>query len=236
METKLKSVLKNLTLRLAFKAAGFGALLFFAGLANFGFFSSFLFLAGAVFLYTRPLFRTVEFLPLLFLLSIVSLKGAKLVDGTDYFLPAVLFASFLFFLLLGVKDFILIRRVAWQRFLNCALAFSVFLIFFYYAQEFFALRLVLLFLAALFLLKNLFKNRVFYWLIAFFLLQCAWVLSLLPIGFINAAVLLLLAYFILIDLTSHHLEGELTKRRILTDVSIFVILTIIVLAFSKWGL
>lgn len=236
MEIRLKSVSKNLTLRLASKAAVFGVLLFLAGIANFRFTAVVIFIGAAVFLYLSPLFRTVEFsLPFLLLMAF-SLAAIETLAGSGQFLPAVIFLSFLFFLILGLKDLVLIQRTTWQRFLNLSLAYLALLLFFYYVQEFFFLKLILLFGVTLLLIKDLFKKRIFYWLIAFLVVEAAWALSLLPFGFISAATILLLVYFVLTDLAIYYLDNALTRRRILTDISIFALLFILTLAFSRWGL
>lgn len=236
METKLKSVLKNPTLLLAFKAGLFGVFLFLVGVAQFKISAVLIFLVVALLIYTRPLFRTFEFLTPLIILLTVSLMGVVLSSNTIYFFPVIAFFSYLFFLILGLKDLALIRRADWHRFLNLSLAYSVFLLFFNYTQEFFLPRLLLLFLATLFLLGDLLKKRIFYWLLALLIIEAAWAIGLLPIGFISAATLLLLVYSALTDVAVHYLGGNLPRRRILANTSIFVLLLLLIFAFARWSL
>lgn len=235
METRLKLVFQNQILRSAFKAGIFGLLLFLAGTAAFKTTAVLIFLAAAFFLYLKPLFRTVEFILPFLLIIAFSFVAIFVLGESRYYPPAVILLSLLFFLMLGLKDLILIQRSAWSRFLNLSLAYLFFLLFFYYLQDFFVLKLGMLFLVTFFLARDLLKNKIFYWLTAFLIAESAWVIGLLPIGFISAATLLLLVYAVLTDLSLSHIEGASSRRRILTDVSIFVLLFILILAFSRWA-
>jgi hypothetical protein len=150
--------------------------------------------------------------------------------------PFVIYFSLLFYLILGVKDLVFIKREEWHRVLNLGLIYPIFILFFFHNQDFFVAKSLMVFLAAIFLLKDLLKNKLAHWLAAFLVLEAAWAISLLPIGYINSANLAALVYFILTDLILRHLAGTLTKRRILIDVSIFAILLVLILALSRWAL
>ena len=227
MVTKLKSVLKSPQLLLALKAVAFGA--------GLSFLPAVLFVLLAVLLYAIPLFRTIELIRPLSVLLIVSLLALQTVNRWDYSLFLIIYFAFLFYLILGIKDLVVIKRAGWHRFLNLALVHMSLLLFFYYNQEFFLIKLLVVFCAFLFLLKESFKNRLTAWLLAFLMAQSIWVIGLLPIGFVNAANLGLLAYFIILDLAEYQLSGHLPRRRILIDVTIFVLLALLIFATSRWG-
>jgi len=249
MVTKLKSVLKSPQLLLALKAAAFGIGLNFLPAA--------LFVPLAILLYAIPFFRTIELTRPFFVLLVVSLLALRTVNRWDYSLFLIVYFAFLFYLILGIKDLVVIKRAGWYRFLNLALVHMILLLFFYYNQEFFLIKLLIVFCALLFLLKaclpmptgrqavgkELLKNRLAVWLIAFLMAQGIWVIGLLPIGFINAANFGLLAYFIMLDLAEYQLSGPayrqagyLPRRRILTDTTIFVLLALLIFATSRWGI
>ena len=235
MATKLKSVLKSPQLLLALKAVAFGIGLNFLPAA--------LFVPLAILLYAIPFFRTIELIRPLSVLVVVSLLALRTVNRWDYSLFLVVYFAFLFYLILGIKDLVMIKRAGWYRFLNLALVHMILLLFFYYNQEFFLIKLVLVFCALLFLLKELLKNRLVVWLLAFLMTQSIWAIGLLPVGFINAANFGLLAYFIMLDLAEYQLSGPayrqagyLPRRRILTDVTIFVLLALLIFATSRWGI
>ncbi len=237
METKLKSVLRNPQLRLGFKSAVFGALLLFA--------HPLVFLAGGAFLYLKPIFRTFEMIGPFILLTGISLLLAKTTVGGYYFFLSGVYSAVIFYLILGVKDLIFVRRADWHRVLNLALAYGAFLLFFYYSQEFFLAKILTLFFVTLFLLRifsaiggSAFggKKRLVYWLLAFLILEAVWAVSFLPIGFVNSAGIVALVYFTLTDLSLRYLENKLTRRKILTDATIFVLLLLAIFAFSRWSL
>ncbi len=236
MEQKLKLVFQNLTLQLAFKAGVFAGLLYFVKFADFGPVSIFVFFAGALILYAKPLFRTFEvFIPFA-ILSILSLLASYLLSDSRYFILSAIIFSVLFYLVLGIKDLALIQRMAWYRFVNLSLVYTALLIFFYTNQEYFLLKISLLFLTIFLLSKSLIKKRLVYWITAFLMLEAIWAVSFLSIGFVSSANLSILIYFIITDLALVNIEGALTKKKILIDTSIFIILLVAIFALSRWSL
>lgn len=235
MATKLKLVFRSQKLKLALKALIFAGLLFLAGWTGFNPLPISLFLVGAVFLYASPLFKTVELIKPFAVLLVVSLWSFSSVSGW-FSILALGYLGALFYLLLGVKEIVFLQRATWYRVLNVGLAYSLFLLFFYHGQATYWLRAILLFLALILLLGDFLKKRPVYWLLALVLLEIAWALGLLPIGFIGAANLALLVYFILVDFVRRQVDGELTKRVILINVTLFTVLLIVVFGLSRWGL
>lgn len=236
MVTKLKSVLRNPTLRLAFKALIFGVSLFFVASKEFGIVPILIFLAIALILYTRPLFRTFEMVAPFGIILPISLLMAELTFGGRYFFVTAIYFSFLFAVLIGIKDLILIKREVWHRVLNLALAYPVFLLFFFHSQNNYYLKLFIVFLAIFFLVKDLIKKRFLIWLAAFLMLESVWAIGILPFGFIGAANLALLIYFTLTDVLILYSIGRINRSRTLTAITLFVLLTLLFFAFSRWSL
>lgn len=228
MAIKLKSVFQNPQLQLGLKSVVYGALLLFT--------HPIIFIVGAVLLYARPLFRTFEMLGSLALLLGVSIILTNTAVSEPYFFLSGVYASILFYLILGVKDLVFVHRAGWHRVLNLGLVYAIFLLFFYHSQDFFLVKILLVFFAILLLLRELFKKRLTYWLLSLLMIEAVWAISLLPIGFINFANISALTYFILTDLAIHHANNNLTRRRILIDATLFILLFLAILAFSRWSL
>lgn len=236
MEQKLKLVFRSLTLRLAFKAGVFAGLLFLLKIWDFGLIPILIFLIASAVLYAKPFFKTFELITPFFALLAISLISSRLLAESPYFGFLIVFLAFLFYLILGIKDLALIQRTSWHRFVNISLAYTALLIFFYTNQEHFLPKILFLFLIIFLLLRNLIRKRLIYWLTAFLILESAWAISLLPIGFISSANLGILIYFIITDLALLNIEGALTRKKILIDTSIFIIILLAILALSRWGL
>lgn len=236
MATKLKSVLRNPKSRLVLKAVIFGGLYYLLQLGSFSAIPLGIFVVGSAFLYSAPLFRTAELLrPFLLLLVVALITGWVLRDSTYFFWSAAYFA-FLFYLILGVKDLAFIARSIWQRVLNFSLAYLVFALFFYHSQSYWPIKIAAVFIALIFLFRDVARGRAATWLLSLAMLQGLWVISLLPVGFLNAANLAFLTYFVLADLAFHYYNfGGVSRRRILTDVTFFVLLALAVFAFSRWS-
>lgn len=235
METKLKSVFLSPQSALAYKALFFAGFFTLARLNQFGLFSLALFGAAALFLYTRPFFRTLELAGTLSVLLISSVVfSLTFTDAIDFWFAVVYFSA-LFYILVGVKDLILIKREGWRVFLNFALAYPVFLMFFYHNQSHFWWKLPLLFATLLFLSKDFLNKRIVFWLAAFLGAQVAWVADFLPIGFVSSANLSMLFYALIVSYCDQHLRGLLGKRQIILSLSVFAALLVAIFAFSSWG-
>lgn len=228
METKLKLVFQNPQLQLAFKALIVGLLLAFT--------HPLIFIAGAVLLYGRPLFHTFELLESFIVLLAIAPLLTWSAGGGLFLALSVIYSAFLFLLILGVKNLVFTQRALWHRILNSALAYGAFILFFFYNKEFLVAQLILLFAVIFFLLRDLFKKRMVCWLLGLLVLETVWGISLLPIGFINSASIALLVYFLLSDLVLRYSANNLTRKKILTDVTIFVLLLLAVFIFSRWSL
>jgi len=228
--TALKSVWKNQRFQLAFKAGIFGLALSY---------SSWLGAPVAIWIYFRSFFyHSFAFLRLFIVFLILAV-----VTVHNWFV--IIFLSALFYLILGLKDLIFIKRRYWRVILSFLLFYLVFLNFFLIDQSsFFALKwlgfLLLIYLLVRDLLKTLLMPLpgvvVAGWLLALIIGELLWVISWLPIGFLNSANLAILSLLLLASLTINHFWGTLRKKIVIRDVGLFTILFIVIVLTSKWVL
>ncbi len=221
-----------------------------------------LFLISAFFFYFQSLLNARQFLAsFLTLITIAILtmslrSGAEAISITNYQLPITVFFGFLFFLLLGIKNLIFIKREPLYYFLNGLLLLTVFICFFSFNNFKQPFQFLAVSLAAFSAIFFIFKEFLFVSLrgeaetilapigsriknlmasgAAFLSLQFLWVIGFLPFSVINAASLALLIALILEDLIIHHLSGNLNKRIILRNITMFLILAMIIFGASEW--
>ncbi|OGM93272.1 hypothetical protein A2333_02720 [Candidatus Wolfebacteria bacterium RIFOXYB2_FULL_49_7] len=160
-------------------------------------------------------------------------------------LASALFGA-LFFLLLGIKEFVFLRRQAIFNFLSGSLYFFVGGSFFVADKD----------AGGSFLLYALLSSVVFYLLIKesidFFMedapkrkkevlaigstlliMEFLGIVGILPIGFLNSAALIVLIVFVFEDLIYHHLKGALSRQIVLNNVTILIVCLLFIFATSK---
>lgn len=205
-------------------------------------------LLSAFYFYLRPLLNASQLLP-----SFLIILGSAILTKiyfSDYFL--IFFAFFwglLFFLLLGIKNLVFVRRRSIYYFLNSVLFLIIFLFFFRSDKSYlFFLKYLLSGLALFLILREflLFEFResargakvidLISFSLAFLILGIVWGIALLPLGFINSAILALINILILRDFAFHHLAGTISRQIVLKNTTLFLVLNIIVFIFSKWSL
>ncbi len=71
--------------------------------------------------------------------------------------------------------------------------------------------------------------------LSFGLVQVLWAISLLPFNSLNSASLALLAVLILEDFAVHRLSGTMSHRIILRNATLFLILSLVIFAATKWS-
>ena len=149
----------------------------------------------------------------------------------------------LFFILLAIKNLFFINRENYYHFLNNFLFFAVFLIFFQIDKtRFFWPQHLILFLTVFALFKELLVQRNYFpskidllaACLAFIIIQYVWAMSLLPIGFLNSLALMTIGTLILKDLLANYLNGMLSRRIVLKNITLFVISSLIVFIASVW--
>src|SRR3989344_5338932 len=179
MALKLKSVLRSQQSTLLFKALIFWGFLMLVYIGNFG------------------------LVPILFFLVMA-------LNTPPSFIVAAFYA-FLFYIILGLKNLIFINRANWHQALHLLLFYALFIHFWNIGDEAtFLLRLVGIFAASLLLIREFFKvvavdspkrRVVASWVLALLITEAVWVISWLPIGFLNSSPLASLIVFTLINLT-----------------------------------
>ena len=256
MLKKLKSVLESprgLLSLLVLKAILFLVLLVFLGRNS-------IWLAGffliVLYLYFRDSLNVEDFLSSFLILLSGSLIAIR-IPAQDNFWFAVGVATFfaiLFFVLMGIKNLIFIHRTVPYYFLNSLLFSVVFILFFYFDKSnFFAFKYLLSGLAILFLFREfldfnresipnpiqssvLAKKNLLALALAFLTLEFMWVVSLLPIGFLNSASSLLLFILVLDDLLLHLWSGTINRHVVLRNTTIFLLINVLIFMFSRWTL
>lgn len=224
-------------MRLASKAVVFGVFLLLLQQGKFGFWPLVFFLAVSLFLYAIPLFRTLELLGIFVLHLAITLISVRTFIGGPYFLLVVSYFSLAFYLILGIKDLVFTQRTAWSRVLHLGLAYPALLLFYYYGQAAILPRLAGIFFVLLILERRLLTKRVASWALSLLTLESVWAIGLLPIGFLSASALALTARYLLTDLGFHYYStGNLNKKILLTNATVFVILSVLILAVSRWSL
>lgn len=145
-----------------------------------------------------------------------------------------------FFLLLGVKNLIFLRRQGNYETVHILLVFSIGVLYLLGLLP--LIPQILLFIALFFLVKE------FYFILAppypqrlilaavvetLLLVEIAWILSFLSINFLAGAALLALVTFIFHDLILHHFQGTLSRQIILRNVTLFTILSILLATLPR---
>ncbi len=189
-----------------------------------------------------------------FLILVLTAISALFFFASNFYLVILICLAFgfLFYLLLGVTDLIFKNRQAVYLFFNTCLFLAVFLLFFGADKsKHFLLINALLFLVIFLLFKECFDflrsvnhnslfiihNSLFIALVFSFLgLELFWAINLLPIGFINSAILLALFVFLTRDFTLIYFSGRLNRRFFVNHLLIFVILVIFIFTNSKWSI
>lgn len=79
------------------------------------------------------------------------------------------------------------------------------------------------------------KRKVLFSLIfSLMAVEIFWAVSLLPIGFINSSIFLALIVYSIANFLLDYLKGFLNRRKLIEHFTVFVILTLLIFAFSKW--
>ncbi len=217
-----------------------------------------MFIGAALYSYLRSLteWRTffASFLILLFYAYSVTtyLSQASLTNGVagGSFAPlaSIVFGA-LFFLLIGIKEFVFLHRAAIFNFLSGALYFFIGTTFFVVdrdnATPFFAY-FIITFIALHALIRESVdffmedaprsKKRLLVAGSAVLIMEFLSIITLLPIGFLSSAALIILMVFVLEDLVYYHLRGMLNRQIIINNVAILALSIILIFATSKLSL
>ena len=232
MAEKLKSISRRIPWSLLLKALAFGLAWLIL--------PKWLAMVLAVILYFRPFFSALRLLVPFAALLVVGL-----------FLPGVWWAAFyefvIFFLILGLKELIFIDRRGVYGLVFWLLNFMFFFQFFLrveQAQAASAFWGSLLLALGVFLLARSFfayereehKNNFQAGLYALLVWQLAWVLLFLPMSFFYKTGLLLLGAVTIFELLRAYGEGNLSRLRLRTVLTLFFVIGSLMLAANQWGI
>jgi len=182
------------------------------------------------------------------LLVFLGMVGSKILAGASFW-PRFGFGCLWtlgFFALLGLTEFFFVNREQIYGLLNTLILFFSFAVFFYLNRggNFWALGLILvlllvsLFSEALRFFEAGAPRRTFFLSAAagFVVLELAWILGFLPLGFLNAALFLTLISFLLRDTVVFSLRGKLNLPLILRELAILFVLGLTIFAASSWSI
>ena len=237
MEIRLRSVLRNPQLPLIVKAILFGGFLALAKIGNMQLFPILFFLAITLFLYAKPLFRTLLFLTPLFFLVTLAILMARAAAWEIFALLVIPAMSFLFYLLLGIKQLVFVRRELWLRVMYLSFGYASMVLFFAASPEHRWSAFVALLVGLFLLLRGMFSKQYLSSVVLLLLLaEAVWGISLLPFGPIHAASAAFLIYFFVTDLVWNVKAGTLTRHILLIDSTIFIFLAFIIAATTRWAI
>lgn len=237
METRLKLVLEKIHWSLIFKS-------FIIGL-SWVFLPFWLFLIIVLFIYFIPIFRINS---LLFQL-LIFIFLAKIISFSFW---NFLLISILFFLILGIKDLIIIRRAVAYEFLGLLIFFILGLKFFeriniefnwsniilslFFSISFFLFLKNKIFFEKSFDELNYFNFKIGLSIMAFLIWQLILILNFLPINFYLQTAILILFISIGFETILNYAIFGLNKQFILGNILIFFIIFIFILSFNYWSL
>jgi hypothetical protein len=249
MAIKLKSALKipRQQLLLVVRALVFTTSLWLLADRDFSPFqlSAFI-LIGAV-LYFTPVFQTLLIFPSFLALMILG-PIAMSVFGAQIEYPSLLAGCFgiLFFIILGIKQVVFVSRVKLYHVLHLALLYGMSILFFaapsgdwFIVRSLaFALLTTLLFREFLFIRASErgAGAKLFSAVFSLLCVEALWVISLLPIGFINAAGVLLVLIFSIEEVAVLSLKAGLNRRSLMLELITGVALIATIFIFSNWSL
>lgn len=249
MAIKLKSALRipRQQLLLAVRALVFTTSLWLLADRAFSSFQLAAFILIGAVLYVTPVFQTLLILPSFLALMILG-PIAMSVFGSQIEYPSLLAACFgiLFFIILGIKQVVFVNRAKLHHVLHLALLYGMSILFFAAPSgDWFILRSLAFAALSTLLIREFLLIRIgergpaaklVSALFSLLLVEALWVLSLLPLGFINAAGVLLVLIFTLEEVAILSLKGELTRKSLVLELATGIALIVAIFFFSNWSL
>lgn len=258
MVKRLRFLLTNQTgWKLLFKAFLLTLTLFLVELFGFSWWAIlafFLVLIGIYFtqLPERHLLRiSFWLLPLLILFGLHSLSSLPSCSLSLIPCPLSLIAYILYFLLsftiLGLGSFFFTRRHAVYSLLNTTLILLTSLVLFSSKFQVTSFKFNFLYLAFFLITIFIFREVLHFFEVSWSKrglivslavslvgLELAWLITFLPLGFINAATFLTLFFILIRESIVSHFRGTLNLPFIMRQLTFFVLLTLIIFAVSQW--
>ncbi len=199
-------------------------------------------------MYARPILRTTYYTwGAFFALLFVSVLGMRILAGTRLFLPGLFLYSFIFYLILGIKDYFFVKRSRLYYISALLIFYSLFIEFFladksqFFLLKYFGviLALFLLFREWLSIIPSFHfpkREMVAAAVAALVCAQLLWAIALLPVGFISSANLMILLVFTLADFLLKHFTGGISKEFLIQHLFFFLALSALIFWTSNWGL
>ena len=250
MALKSKSVFQDPHLVLACKAALYAALLMIVGREPvLGFGSLLLYFVGTLWLLRVSEKGTLRLTAASAMLILVPLILTRNLLGVDTKFLLSLISGGLFFILVGLKQLLFIRRAEWNYTLRLFLSYLIFVLLFALDTPFYFLPAMFPgFFFLYFLWREFFMSdredmqslSPFHvgapGVIALIALEGVWIAKLLPLSPLNAASLSFLITFVVSDMLVARRMGKLQSRYILRMVTLFALCTLAIFGVSNWGL
>lgn len=197
--------------------------------------------------YFRPFFEPKQTKAAFLVLLPAAIIGMEILRGSLLFWPGVLLYSLIFYLLVGIKDYLFVKRSRLYYLAAMLIFYSIFIEFFWADKsEFFLLKYGAVIFAAFLLFREWLriisafsfpKRELLAAGIAAFLVgQLLWAVALLPIGFINSANLMLLFTFVLADFLFKHFTGGISREFLIRHLVFFLALSALIFWTSSWSL
>lgn len=235
-------------LLLFLKPLVFGSALLLVSWRDFGIIPILLFSSVSLIMYARPILSATYYTwSAFFALLFASVLGMKILTGTALFLPGLALYSFIFYLILGIKDYFFVKRSRLYYISALLIFYSLFIEFFLADKsQFFLLKysgmilvLFLLFREWLSIIPSFHfpkRETVAAAVAALVGAQFLWAIALLPIGFISSANLMILLVFTMADFLLKHFTGGISKEFLIQHLFFFLVLSSLIFWTSNWGL
>lgn len=245
MENLLQKHRSQLSLFL--KTAIFFAALTLAGLGGVSAFKAIFFIALATLMYSRPLLEGYPTKAAFAVLLPASLLSVNFAQGSVFFLPAVIFFSVIFYWIVGIKNFLFIKRSRLYYVSALSLFYAMFSLFFLADKsEYFLFKYGVVIFGSYILFREWLaliskfhfpqRERIAALTGAFLVAQLLWATALLPIGFINSANLMLLFTFVIAELLVNHFVETISKNFLIQLFTFSAVLFALIYWTSAWAL
>ena len=243
MAEKLRSLLRSPRSVLPLKAAAFGLTLYWNYVNGGGWLRASILVLVTAALYFKPLFNAVTFLrSMAVLLTLAVLAGGYIPAAYDW--AAALFFAALFYVIMGLKEFIFIARARVHLAVFTMLSYlTLFAYFTSDRRENFLEYTALAGLSFFFIMSELLGAEtnlpVRHGLAvsgAFTMIfsQALWILGILPVGFLAATALGVIFAFTLGDAAAAYYTKNTNSRRLVGRAALFAVLAVLILLASKW--
>ena len=248
-------LLQNQRLALLLKALVFGVFFAWTYPPGSSLMRGGIFVFTALILYIKPFFNILSlsrsFLALTALSLIFSAAGlskegvASPPSGATWATLLIFVHAILFFIILGLKEFVLVHRLFWHEALFAVLSYETIVIYSITAAAHPAAASIFLIAVIVALLSELVSRetdvpprRAFLAgaVLGLMILTGLWVAKLLPLGFLNVSNLTALGALFFTEMLLRFYNNKLTKTILISRVIVFALLAAFIFLTSRWYL